>query len=77
METNNRYTQPEWESENRRYYCMQNGLGQWWPGMEVRTTGGSWYPVILRDSNPFKTLKGAIRFLEQQKARIESRKTNN
>jgi hypothetical protein len=76
METNNRYTQHEWNTENTRYYCWQNGHGHYWADMEVLGSSGKWFRIILRNSNPFKTLTGAIRFIEKEKARIESRTRN-
>ena len=71
--TDGKYTQPEWNTEKTRYYCAQNGLGSWWPMMEARADSGGWCRIIIRDSNPFKTLKGAIAFVEKTKKRIEER----
>lgn len=71
--TDGRYTKPEWNNETTRYFCWRNQLGQWWADMEVRTDRGGWYRVILRNSNPFKTLKGAVAFVEKEKKRIEKR----
>jgi hypothetical protein len=65
-----RYTQPEWETERTRYYICQNGFGHYWPMMEAKTTyGDQWCQIIIRDSDPFKTLGGAVRFVEKIRAR--------
>lgn len=71
--TNRRYTQPDWNDERTRYYCLQNDFGQWWADMDVRADSGGWCRIILRNSNPFKTLKGAIKFVERTKKQIEKR----
>lgn len=71
-----RFTKPEWNEEGRRFECVQNGFGHWWPKMATRTNGCGWYELIIRDSKPFKTLAGAIKFVEKTKARIDQRKSN-
>ena len=67
------YTQAEWNREDRKFECVQNGLGQWWPKMRARAKNGSWYEIIIRDTDPFKTLIGAIRFIERAKQRMDAR----
>jgi len=70
-----KYAQENWTEGNQRFYCSQNGHGHWWPCMEMKgTEGGSWYPIIIRNSTPFKTLKGAIKFVEATRERIAKRK---
>ncbi len=64
MENTTNYTKPEWNSETRRFECHQNGFGQWWPTMLVKCPGlggMTWASVIIRDSNPFKTLKSTLK----------------
>lgn len=71
-----KYIGDNWESEKRRFSIVRNGLGSWWPKMEVLCPGCKgvvWVDVIIRDSNPFKTIEAAIRFVEKTKARIEAR----
>jgi hypothetical protein len=65
------YQPTQWEAVNgsRRYSLSKNGLGQWWPELEVRVEGDRWCRIIIRDSNPFKSLSGAIRFVEKFIAR--------
>ena len=73
-----RFTKPEWNSEKTIFECVQNGFGQWWPKMATRKYVGDPYPyeIIIRNSNPFKTLNGAIKFVEKTMARIEKRNQN-
>lgn len=66
-------TKAEWNTETRRFECRQNGLGQWWPLMFTKAPGCSWCQIIIRDSNPFKTLSGAEKFVEKTIARIKAR----
>ena len=63
------YTQENWNAETRRYYCIQNDFGQWWPMLKVKALSGGWCQIYIRDSNPFKTLSGAIRYIEKHRAR--------
>ncbi len=63
------YEKPDWKTEREEYSIRQNGLGSYWPLLQVKTTHGQWCPIIIRDSNPFKTLGGAIRFVEKVRAR--------
>lgn len=65
------YTEENWISENSAYYITKNGFGSFWPQFVVKATSGGWCPFIIRDSNPFKTLKGAIRFIEKHKERYK------
>lgn len=75
------YTEPDWNTPTEKFYCAKNGLGSWWPCYMVKNASSpdvpaSWYPVIIRNSSPFKTLKGAIRFVEATRARIAARSKN-
>ena len=63
------YVDPAWVTDNAAYYITQNGLGSYWPGYIVKATCGGWCPIVIRDSNPFKTLDGAIRFINKQRTR--------
>ena len=57
-----------WEestSEKEKYFITQNAFGHYWPRY---TCNG--YEVIIRNSNPFKTLKGALKFIEETKKRL-------
>ena len=67
------YTDPTWITENSAYYITMNGLGSFWPRYVVKATCGGWCPINIRDSNPFKTLKGAIRFIEKHKERYKAK----
>ena len=59
------YTQPDWQTETSIFYLTKNGLGMYWPKYAVKPQYGSgWCQVYIRDSNPFKTLNGAIRYVE-------------
>jgi hypothetical protein len=61
-----RYSPECWRSEKRYYALGRNGLGHWWPHLKVKGNyGGGWMDITIRDSNPFKTLKGAIAFVEK------------
>lgn len=60
------FYKPEWLGDKTRYYCGQNGFGHWWPVMQTNCSNSAyWYPIIIRNSNPFKTLNGAIKFIEK------------
>jgi hypothetical protein len=61
-----RYQPIAWETTDgrRRYFLSRNRLGRWWPGLETKTDR-DWYGIVIRDSNPFKSLSGAIRFVEK------------
>lgn len=71
METNNhnklvgRYTQPNWQFEKYYFELHQNGFGHYWPIMFTRNnqTNQHLYPIYIKDSDPFKTLKGAIKYV--------------
>ena len=61
------FTRESWNSEKRQFRCGKNGFGQWWPVMywgDPSKPFEHWYPVYIRDSNPFKTLSGAIKYVE-------------
>jgi hypothetical protein len=61
-----RYAPECWRSEKRYYSLCRNGFGHWWPHLKVKGNyGGGWMDITIRDSNPFKTLKGAIAFVEK------------
>lgn len=62
----------EWLMETTRYSIRMNGNGQYWPIMEVKTSGGGWYQIIIRDRNPFKSLNRAIAFTEKTIARTSN-----
>jgi hypothetical protein len=66
------YTEENWISENSAYYITENYLGSFWPRYVVKATCGGWCPINIRDSNPFKTLKGAIRYIEKHKERYKA-----
>ena len=70
---NAHYTDPNWITESEAYYITVNGLGSFWPRYVVKATYGGWCPISIRDSNPFKTLKGAIRFIEKHRERYKAR----
>lgn len=64
------YTQPDWIGETWIYYLTKNGFGHYWPRYAAKATHSEgWCSVCIRDSNPLKTLKGAIRAVEQYRAR--------
>lgn len=67
------FTKPEWNTKTKRFSCVQNGFGQWWPRLRVKAQSGGWCDIIIRNSDPFKTLNGAIKFVETTKARIEAK----
>ena len=53
------------EHGNRRYYIRQGrdpftGKPIYWPCLDIKN-----YPCIIRDSNPFKTYKGAVRYINK------------
>ena len=66
------YTDPNWITESEAYYITMNGLGSFWPRYLVNATYVGWCPISIRDYNPFKTLKGAIRFIEKHKERYKA-----
>jgi hypothetical protein len=74
-----RYEPACWEGEDgpRKYSLRKNGYGHWWPVMEVRhSVHASWYPTTIRNSNPFKTFSGGVRYVEKYVAKdIEQGKT--
>jgi hypothetical protein len=59
------FVDPSWVMPNQAYYISKNGLGSYWPKYIVKATCGGWCPIIIRDSNPFKTLAGAVKFIEK------------
>ncbi len=67
------HVDPTWVKENQAYYISKNGLGSYWPKYIVKAACGGWCPIIIRDSNPFKTIEGAIRFINKHKSRYEVR----
>lgn len=67
------YTLPEWEKEKYFYYLIRNGFGHWWPCMGMGSKNGNSYPVYIRDRNPFKTLKAAIKYVNEFEARKQAR----
>lgn len=69
-----RFTKDEWnEKGGLSYSCIQNAFGQWWPICKAVNAAGYEYQIIIRDSNPFKTLSGAIKFVEKTITRIKNR----
>ena len=59
------YTQADWQTDTTLFYLTKNGLGMYWPKYAAKPQHGcGWCQVYIRDSNPFKTLKGAIRYVE-------------
>ena len=64
------YEQDDWKfpEKNIEFYLAKNGLGQYWPCMVSKN-----YPIIIRDSNPFKTLNAAIKFVEKTITRLKLR----
>ena len=67
------YTEQNWITDTSAYYITKNGLGSFWPRYVVKATCGGWCLIIIRDSNPFKTLKGAIRYIEKQRERHKAK----
>jgi len=65
------YTEQDWITETSAYYITKNGLGSLWPRYVVKSRCGGWCEFHIRDSNPFKTLKGAIRFIEKHQQRYK------
>jgi hypothetical protein len=67
--TNGIYSPPEWHFEKRYYTCSQNGNGHWWCTMYTTHDPSKpkehWYPIYIRDSNPFKRLNSAIKYVEK------------
>lgn len=72
---------PHWDRGRMKYSISQNGFGDWWPLLsyhgpekgvgEFKTNP---YPVIIRNSNPFKTQARAVQFIEKHIARMDARK---
>lgn len=59
------YTQADWQTETTVFYLTKNGFGHYWPKYAAKASHSSgWCPIYIRDSNPFKTLAGAIRYIE-------------
>lgn len=63
------FVDANWITDKAAYYISKNGLGHYWPRYIVKATYGGWCPIIIRDSNPFKTLSGAIKFIEKHRNR--------
>ena len=61
------YTEQNWISDTSAYYITKNGLGSFCPRYVVKATCGGWCPINIRNSHPFKTLNGAIRFIEKHR----------
>lgn len=73
----NLYSPPEWHFEKRYYACHQNAQGAWWCTEYITHDATKpkehWYPVYIRNSNPFKRLSSAIKFVEAFIAKREVR----
>ena len=54
-----------WKSAKRYYKLSKNGFGQWWPELHVKIENGGYCYINIRDSNPFKSFKGAVTFVEK------------
>jgi hypothetical protein len=68
------YTQPDWITDTSIFYLAKNGFGHYWPKYAAKAThSDAWCNVVIRDSNPLKTLKGAIRAVEATRARWNKR----
>jgi hypothetical protein len=68
------YSPECWKSAHRQYSLRANSFGQWWPTLETKPDypGSGWGNIIIRDSSPFKTLKGAIAFVEKYIAKVDN-----
>jgi hypothetical protein len=60
------YTQDNWQFEKHYFVLGINGHGHYWPTMLIRNEKNPQhpYPIYIRDSSPFKTLKAAVKFVE-------------
>jgi hypothetical protein len=60
----------EWVTDKKIFYLQRSGLGHYWPSMASKG-GDRWYSSHLRDSNPFKTLAAAERFISKSMERFK------
>jgi len=66
MQLTNSYTQNNWQFDKCFFVLTKNAFGQYWPTMLIRndTQEQYPYPIYIRDRNPFKNIKRAIKFVD-------------
>lgn len=66
MKPTNTYTQDNWQFAKCYFVLSENAFGQYWPTMLIRNDRHDQYPypIYIRDRNPFKNIKRAIKFVD-------------
>lgn len=65
-----------WKTEAREFYLKQNGYGYYWPCLKVKSQGPHgpcFCEINIRDSGPFKTEAGAVKYINKIIAKYYSK----